>query len=258
MTGRPIRLLGAVTLMSVAVAAGFIGLEAVANDDGPTQFAEAVTTTTAAVPGTTTTTPPSTTTSPPPPRSFSLLVSGDTIPHVPVTARARTLAANNLVDGDTYDYTAMFDLVRPRVETADLAICHLETPLSVDGRVVEGYPTFSAPPELAEAIRAAGYDGCSAASNHSYDQGRQGVLDTVAVFDQLGLGVAGVADGVFRDATPMVYEVETDDGRSVTVAHISATYGLNGFSLPSDKNTSPDTSSHIGSSSSQGLSLIHI
>ncbi len=162
------------------------------------------------------------------------MVSGDIIPHVPVTARARRIAAANLIEGDAYDYVPMFDLVRSRVEAADLALCHLETPLSADGSVVEGYPTFSAPPELAEAIQAAGYDGCSTASNHAFDQGRQGVFDTVAVFDRLGLGVAGMADGVFRDATPQLYEVDGGDGGTVTVAHLSATYGLNGFSLPAD------------------------
>lgn len=170
-----------------------------------------------------------TTTAPPPPRQFTLAVSGDIIPHDPVSDQARRNGA-----GDTYDYRPMFDRVRSRLTAADLAICHLETPLWADGSRVQGFPTFSAPPALAEAIVDAGYDGCSTASNHSYDQGRQGVLDTVALFDSLGLGISGMADGVFRDFTPTLYEVDGGAGGSVTVAHVSFTYGLNGLSLPED------------------------
>lgn len=176
---------------------------------------------------TTTTLPPTTTE--PPPRHVTLLVTGDIIPHDPVTRRGRELAA----DGAAYDFGPMFDRVRADISAADLAICHLETPLSADSSTVNGYPVFSAPAELAHAIAGAGYDGCSTASNHAYDQGRDGVLGTVAVLDGLGLGSAGMAQSPERDAEPTWYEPDGGDG-PVRVAHLSYTYGLNGFALPAD------------------------
>ena len=47
----------------------------------------------------------------------------------------------------------MFKRVAPIISGADLAICHLETPLSADNSVLEYYPTFQVPYELADAIK---------------------------------------------------------------------------------------------------------
>jgi poly-gamma-glutamate capsule biosynthesis protein CapA/YwtB (metallophosphatase superfamily) len=112
------------------------------------------------------------------------------------------------------------------VSAADLAVCHLETPLSPTGRNLSGYPRFNGPPQLAAAIRAAGYDVCSVASNHSMDQGVQGVAGTLAVLDKASLRHTGTSRGP-REARPRVLTV-----RGVRVALLSYTYGLNGFRLP--------------------------
>jgi Bacterial capsule synthesis protein PGA_cap len=113
------------------------------------------------------------------PRGFTLLASGDVLPHRSVLERARAYGARS---GRPYDFGPMFAAVRPIVSAADLAVCHLETPLSPSGRHLSGYPTFNAPPQLASAIRGAGYDACSVASNHSMDQGAQGVVGTLRVW----------------------------------------------------------------------------
>jgi poly-gamma-glutamate capsule biosynthesis protein CapA/YwtB (metallophosphatase superfamily) len=124
----------------------------------------------------------------------------------------------------------MFARVAPVIERADLALCHLETPLSVDNEGLSGYPTFEAPRELATAIAAAGYDGCSTASNHSMDRGSDGVDETIEVMNQAGLGHAGTSrtDQTGREATRY-------SAGGVEIAHLSFTYGLNGFTLPSDR-----------------------
>ena len=44
---------------------------------------------------------------------------------------------------------------------ADLALCHIETPLSADDRDITGYPVFNTPHELADAVAWAGYDDLS-------------------------------------------------------------------------------------------------
>jgi poly-gamma-glutamate capsule biosynthesis protein CapA/YwtB (metallophosphatase superfamily) len=120
----------------------------------------------------------------------------------------------------------MFASIRPLVSAADLAVCHLETPLSPSGRHLSGYPRFNAPPQLAAALRAAGYDACSVASNHAMDQGFRGVAGTLAVLDRAGLRHAGTARSP-REARPRLLTV-----RRVRVALLSYSYGLNGFRLP--------------------------
>ena len=69
------------------------------------------------------------------------------------------------------------------VAGADLAICHLETPLAPAGGPFTGYPSFSVPPQIASAIAATGYDTCSTASNHTIDKGEAGVARTLAALD---------------------------------------------------------------------------
>jgi poly-gamma-glutamate capsule biosynthesis protein CapA/YwtB (metallophosphatase superfamily) len=160
---------------------------------------------------------------PPAPHGFTLLASGDVLAHRSVQERARAYGADS---GRPYDFRPMFAAIRPLVSAADLAVCHLETPLSPSGRRLSGYPRFNAPPQLAAAIRGAGYDACSVASNHAMDQGAQGVAGTLAVLDRAGLGHAGTARSR-REARPRILTV-----RGVRVAVLSYTYGLNGFRLP--------------------------
>lgn len=157
----------------------------------------------------------------------TLLFSGDVLSHTPVIATALAYG-----DGDQwpYDYRPMFDGVRDRLAAVDLAICVLETPVSPDNTGLDGYPTFNAPRELADALVDAGYDGCATASNHSMDRGPSGVRTTLEQMDRAGLGHAGMARSESEALTPTIYELD-----GVRVAHLSFTYGLNGFVLPADE-----------------------
>jgi poly-gamma-glutamate capsule biosynthesis protein CapA/YwtB (metallophosphatase superfamily) len=162
----------------------------------------------------------------PPSKGFTLLASGDVLAHRSVQERARAYGARR---GRPYDFGPMFATIRPLVSAADLAVCHLETPLSPGGRHLSGYPRFNAPPQLAAAIRDAGYDACSVASNHAMDQGTAGVAGTLAVLDRAGLRHAGTARGPGQ-ARPGILTV-----RRSRVALLSYTYGLNGFRPPRER-----------------------
>lgn len=152
--------------------------------------------------------------------SVVLAFTGDTVIHLPVSAAA----ARN---GDPYDFGPMFSPVSHLLSLADLAVCHLETPLDPDGRP-SGYPLFNAPTELATALAGAGYDGCSTASNHSFDRGVGGVLGTLDVLDAAGLKQAGSLR-VPEGSRFALYEAG-----GLTIGHVSGTYWLNGLRLPSE------------------------
>jgi poly-gamma-glutamate synthesis protein (capsule biosynthesis protein) len=157
-------------------------------------------------------------------RSFTMAATGDILPHTPLMAQA----ARNDGDGG-YDFLPMFASIEPIISSVDLGICHLETPLSADNSNLSSYPVFYSPYEVAEAVVSIGYDGCSTASNHSYDKRTPGVLSTLNVIEEAGLGHAGTTDAE-DDPSWWFYEVE-----GVEIAHLSYTYGLNGFRLPSDQ-----------------------
>jgi len=163
----------------------------------------------------------------PRPRVVKMMFTGDTLVHQAVYEQARTYGA---ASGKAYDFAPMFDKVRPIVSSADVAICHQETALTPDDKAVSGYPVFSTPHEILDALKGAGYDGCSAASNHQMDRGAAGVIDSANVFDQVGLKQSGLARTAEEAATATVYQAN-----GVKIAHLAYTYGLNGYSLPADK-----------------------
>jgi poly-gamma-glutamate capsule biosynthesis protein CapA/YwtB (metallophosphatase superfamily) len=160
------------------------------------------------------------------PRQITLVASGDVLPHGPVLARAAAYAAGS---GQPYDFRPMLADLRPVVAGADLAICHLEVPLSRDGANLASWPSFNAPPQLAAALRWAGYDACSTASNHAMDRGADGVAATLDVLDRAGLGHAGTARSPAEAAATMV------EVRGLRIAVLSYAYGLNGGRLPAGR-----------------------
>ncbi|MGW7434480.1 CapA family protein [Streptomyces sp. NPDC054849] len=155
-------------------------------------------------------------------RGFTLVASGDVLPHTSVIQRAA-----NDAEGDGYDFRPMFSGVKPVVSAADLALCHMETIYGEEGGPFSGYPAFTSPPEVADGLKDAGYDGCSTASNHTLDDGRAGLRRTLDRFDKVGLKHAGSARTAAEAAT-----VTTYTAGSAKVAHLAYTYDTNGYPLP--------------------------
>lgn len=170
--------------------------------------------------------PPTTTsTTAPPPRTFSLVATGDVLLHSPLWEQARADAAAQGQPG--YDFRPMLAGVKPLVRQADVAICHLETPLAPPGGPYSSYPSFSVPPAIAPALADTGYDACTTASNHIYDQGADGVDRTLDGLDAAGIRHAGAARNPDEAAA-----ITTLDVNGASVALLSYTYGFNGIPAP--------------------------
>jgi hypothetical protein len=158
-------------------------------------------------------------------RSFTVAATGDFLLHTPV----QRVAASN-AGGTGFSFAPMLSEVTPVISGVDLAICHIETPLSRDNAALSGYPVFNAPREIAADAAAAGYDACSTASNHTLDKGASGVDSTLDVLDDAGLEHAGSARSALEAITPRIY-----DANGVKVGHLSFTYDTNGIPLPPDR-----------------------
>ncbi|AMW14369.1 hypothetical protein A4E84_35690 [Streptomyces qaidamensis] len=155
------------------------------------------------------------------PRGFTLVASGDVLPHSTIIDRARFDAG-----GNGYDFRPMLAGIRSVVSRADLSLCHMETVYGADG-VYTGYPAFKSPPEVARALAVTGYDGCSTASNHTLDDGADGIRRTLDALDRAGVRHAGSARTEEEARTTTVLRAGT-----ATVAHLAYTYDTNGFPLP--------------------------
>ncbi|MEV6881902.1 CapA family protein [Streptomyces sp. NPDC051135] len=153
--------------------------------------------------------------------AFTLVASGDVLPHDSIIERARFDAG-----GAGYDFRPMFAGARPVVSRADLALCHMETVYGANGDY-SGYPLFKSPPEVARALAATGYDGCSTASNHSVDDGADGIRRTLDALDRAGVRHAGTARTEAEADTVTLLRA----GRA-QVAHLAYTLHTNGHPLP--------------------------
>lgn len=159
-------------------------------------------------------------------QTITIAFSGEVLSHGPVITQAAAYGSEEL----PYDYRPMFAEVAPLFEAVDFAVCHVETPVSSDNVNLSGYPIFNAPREMPEGLKASGYDACSTASNHSYDKGSTGVESTVAMIEEAGLLQTGMARTAEERDAPALYEIG-----DLTIGHLSYTYSLNGFVLPSDR-----------------------
>src|SRR5690349_5833967 len=82
--------------------------------------------------------------------------------------------------------------IAPALKAADLTIGHLEVPHSRRGTELQGdVPAPGAPPENLAAIKEAGFDMLSLAGNHIADCGAEGIADTIAELDRLGIRHTG-------------------------------------------------------------------
>ncbi|APS17879.1 lipoprotein [Streptomyces sp. Tue 6075] len=163
------------------------------------------------------------------PRPFTLLAAGDVLPHSSVIDQAAADAG-----GAGYDFAPMLAGVAPVVSGADLAFCHMETVYGKEGGPYTGYPNFKSPPEIATALRTTGFDSCSTASNHTLDDGAEGVRRTLDALDEAGVRHAGSARTAAEAARPTILPAGPGKG-AAKVAHLAYTYGTNEIPLPADR-----------------------
>ncbi|WP_410572480.1 CapA family protein [Amycolatopsis sp. cmx-4-61] len=195
-------------LAGVAVLAAACSASPPKPGPAPTPFPEAGSSSAAAVPD----------------GSFSVVATGDVLIHPALTEQAEADG------GGKIDYRPLLAGIKPLISGADLGICHLETPLAPEGGPYSGYPSFSAPPEIADAIKDTGYDTCSTSSNHTIDQGAEGVTRTLDKLDAVGVRHTGSARSAAEAAKPLVLDVH-----GVKVAQVSYAFGFNGIKVPAGK-----------------------
>lgn len=192
----------------------------------------------AAAPTTSTTSPPDAISSTPSaavvttttrfePRKFTVAFTGDLLIHQGVRNIARDHAARDT--GRAFDFRPLLEGISPWIETADIAVCHLEVTLSADGSRLSSYPAFRSPGELASNLVEVGYDRCSTASNHTIDFGPAGVTETLGVLEDAGLAWTGSARSAEEERASRVVERS-----GVRIAHLAYTYWFNGLDIPSD------------------------
>jgi poly-gamma-glutamate synthesis protein (capsule biosynthesis protein) len=167
---------------------------------------------------------------PEPPDEFTLVATGDVLVH-----QDRALTGGARQPDGSYDFSDVFAGIAPVVESADLAVCHMETPVAPAGGPYRGYPSFAVQPEIVDALAGAGYDVCSTASNHSLDDGFDGLVRTLDALDAAGIAATGTHRTAAEAQRPTIVEAA-----GVRVGHVAGTFSTNGVPLPAGREWSVD------------------
>ena len=154
------------------------------------------------------------------PDTIRLIFAGDVMGHTTQTKGAWRDGGDSC-----YNFMPTFQGVKDYISSADLSIANLEVTFA--GEPYTGYPRFSSPVALADALKDTGFELLLTANNHILDNGAKGLGLTLDALDKLGF----LRTGSFKDSTdrenrnPLMIQKN-----GFNLAFLNYTYGTNGLS----------------------------
>lgn len=141
--------------------------------------------------------------------SFTLAAAG--------TVYAPKAIRESAMEGaEHYDFSPIFEGLGQALADADLSIVTLETTTAGEAK---GYGSYNTPPQILDALRTAGVDLVSLATERALDKGYDGLSITVGELTARGLACAGVMP-------ESAGRVRTIGVNGIQVAVLAATYGV--------------------------------
>lgn len=129
-----------------------------------------------------------------------------------------------------YDFSYVFEDIKPYIESADISIGNLETTFAGKEKGYSSYPNFNTPEVLAGDLKELGIDVLATANNHSLDTGYKGLESTIDYLDSAGINHIGTYKSTEAQNEILIKEVN-----GLKIAFLSYTYGTNGISVPNGK-----------------------
>lgn len=124
---------------------------------------------------------------------------GDFVIHDAVIAAAQT------ADGG-YDFRPMIAPVADLIGDADFTVANVDGVMGASG-VYTGYPRFSTPVELMDALKDAGVDMLTMANNHALDCDYEGLVAQLDACDARGMDHIGASRTPQEQAVPQIREI---------------------------------------------------
>ncbi|PJM73405.1 metallophosphatase [Bifidobacterium primatium] len=161
---------------------------------------------------------------------IALMVNGDLLfhPHLWEHFQGADPAAT---DGSAFNFVPLLQPMQRYMKASDISVCEFETPIAQRGGPYTGYPVFAIPPEVADAAAKVGFQACTHATNHSWDQGAEGVNRLWDTLAGLGIQQTGSYKTEADSMKPLVIDSPTGGGK---LGLVTGTVSLNGFEADAD------------------------
>ena len=157
-------------------------------------------------------------------QKIRLMMLGDNLMHMGI------VRSGMLSDG-TRNYDILFEPIKEYLALADIKMINQETIFGGNHLGFSGYPHFNSPTEVGDAIAKAGFNVVLQASNHSADQGIEGLKHCVEFWKKYP---DVVMTGIFENTDEPNQDIALLEIEGVTFAFLNYTYGSNLPALPTD------------------------
>ena len=155
--------------------------------------------------------------------TLSIVTVGDNLIHSLIYNKA-------LKEDGSYDFKPMYSDIKDYISSFDLAVINQETIFVEDNSSVSSYPCFGTPIDMGSAIIDTGFDIVLSATNHTWDKRSQGYEDTLNYWESYpDITLLGI-----NDSQEDFESIDIIEKNGFKLAMFNYTYGLNGFTLPSD------------------------
>lgn len=135
--------------------------------------------------------------------------------------------ANRLANWNGYDFKPQITLIKEKVKDYDIAYYNQETILGGTSLGLSDYPTFNSPQEVGDAMRDAGFNLVSLATNHTVDRGKQAVLNSREYWNRFEDVQAVGSYSSIEEKSKL--ETKVLEVNNIKYAMLNYTYGTNGM-----------------------------
>lgn len=135
---------------------------------------------------------------------------------------------DSMVRHGEYVFDEVYEETKAMSEAADVAYINQETILGGTQLGLSHYPMFNSPQEVGVALVNAGYDWIASSSNHSMDKWSDGIINTLAFWDQYP---DVVTTGINRSQEE-ADSLKIIERNGVKIGVLGYTYGTNGITIP--------------------------
>ena len=135
------------------------------------------------------------------------------------------------LEGDSFDFSPLFEKISQYIEPADFAFANQETNIGGIEVGLSTYPNFNSPYEIVRDLIGAGFNMFARSNNHTLDKGEAGVVAAQKNWETFeGIITAGSTDS--QEKRDEIAVIEKND---IKIALLSYSYGFNGYEVPEDK-----------------------